>query len=208
MLNSFLATTSPNSQLCAYVSEDDPSLNDYGNIAADAKAAIRFGPRRTIVEVFNQSFPKFWDYDYYVDCNDDFVFKTEGWDRLLMKELEAHGGIGMAHGVTKKLPSAAMISRKCIEALGWWMYPGCWHQFIDNINKTVYKAADLLFEVPAVEVQHVHPAFMPGETGAAFWDETYAHVYSEEVRTHDEAACRHWALNESQRDIEKLKVLK
>lgn len=221
MLSSFYATRSEGTELYAYVANDDPELKAYQSIAPAPGVMIGFGPRRTIVEVFNRAFelvlrpisreaaarlPAAWPatplerYDYYVDCNDDFMFHTPGWDRKLMAAIEANGGHGCAYGRTRNLPSGAMFARRSIEALGWWFPPGFKHQFVDNVQRDLYSAARQLFYVDDVWIEHRHPLL--GVNVA--WDETYEFVYSDEVRRHDEEAYLKWRAGRAVDDVAKL----
>lgn len=227
MLDSFCATRSEGTDIQIYVDREDPRIGEYWALAFKASdcVAFRFGPRLTLPEVFNWAcgfgFGGEPDpmaptaRDYYVDCNDDFIFHTPAWDQKLAAAIEANGPcrtglpVGCAYGRTMNLPSGAMFSRRSIEAVGWWFPPGFKHQYVDNVQRDLYAAAGQLYYVDDVRVEHRHPLLMQGESrNRPAWDETYAYVYSEELRAHDARAYLEWRSNRACDDVANLMAAK
>lgn len=209
MLDSFFATIWGDTHLCIYVDCFDPMKSDYERVFYRSewppRFEFQFGPRVRVPDVYNSaalacSSPKA---PYFIDVNDDHDFITPGWDQKLIAELESHGGIGMAYGACDNLPTAAVVSRKCIEALGYWMYPKCKHQFVDTINAEIYREAGMLYHRPDVVIEHRHPIYNKGQ-----WDETYKWIYSPEVEDHDRRVWQQWRMTERAGDIAKLKALR
>lgn len=200
MLDSFFATRSHGTDIALYVDEQDPQIAAYRELAAaEPRAAFEFGPRLTIVEVFNHAFDR-TDHAHYADCNDDFVYRTAGWDEKLIEAIERLGnGLGMAHGRLQNLPSGAVFNARSLRALGWWFPPGFRHQFVDDVQVELFCGAGLLFAVPEVFIEHEHPTF-----GTAAWDAGYAEAYSAEAHAYGRAMYHHYKRERLAADVGKL----
>lgn len=201
MIESFSATRQGNTELICYVAEDDPQIEAYrayANAPRSGKrfAGIRFefGPRITIVRVFNKCLEH--EADFYGEINDDHIYHTEGWDVKLESAIIAHGR-GMAYGRTENLPSGVMISADCVRALGYFHVPCFQHQYCDNAMRDLYNSAGLLIHVPEVWIEHCHPVF-----GKATPDETYGAMAA--AGPDDAKAYERWRRDDFQNHLAKL----
>ena len=205
MLESFLATRrGRRTRIVCYVADDDPARAAYEALQpppGEPPSAIRFefGPRRTIIEVFN-TLAATHAADFYAEVNDDHLYRTDGWDLKLVAALRAQGGSGMACPRLENLPSAVMVSADCVRALGWFSPPGFRHQYVDNAINDLYGAAGLLRLAPDVWIEHCHPAF-----GKVKADDTYAHLAASAEP--DRLEYERWRRDDFARDLARLKTV-
>jgi hypothetical protein len=199
MIESFLATRRGNTSLVCYVSEDDPQLSAYKAMAFGERVSFEFGPRKTIVEVFNTAPSR--DADYFCDINDDHIYRTAGWDLKLIASLESIGGHGMAYGYTDNLPTACMVTANCIRSLGWFFPPGFRHQYVDNAIFDLYHKAEMIVHDPQVMVEHCHPML-----GRAPMDSTYSHL--KDSAQPDKLEYERWTREDFANDLARLKTAK
>lgn len=190
--------------LALYVDELDPRIDGYRELLCllprDMK--VVFGPRLRVPEVYNYFFNTS-KYDYYSDANDDFIYHTPGWDEKLISVIEQHGGLGMAYGQTRNLPTAAVWSARSLQALGYWMPPGFVHQYVDNIHRDLFSMAGQMYHVPEVNTEHRHASW-----GDVPWDEGYTQIYKSPDAVKDAEAYEEWRRTRMAEDLRKLKSAK
>jgi hypothetical protein len=203
MIESFVATAF-SAELLIYVDRDDPRVNDYMILeqkCKDLPVCFQFGPFLFLTEAFNYAadLAARSSYAFLSEVNDDHIYHTHQWDTLLANEIVTHRG-GMAYGSTQHLPSAVMVSKSCIARLGQWVYPPIKHQYVDNYWRDLYGGAGMLYQVPHVNIEHLHYSF-----GKSQFDTIYARVYSGERHDTDCAAYHEWRNHHMTTDIEKLR---
>jgi hypothetical protein len=75
-------------------------------------------------------------YDYISVTNDDFIYHTPAWDKMLIDKIESKKGYGIAFGKdgTKNvnLPVTSVVSSSIVSSLGWIQHPGLNHLFGDT----------------------------------------------------------------------------
>lgn len=192
MLDSFYKTKSDFTDILIYVSNDDPRLEEYKKL----NAPIVYGDRKYIVEVFNHIFNLNPDYEYYHEINDDHVYHTKEWDKLLTAPLN---GFGISCGGTSGLPSGIVISGNIPRALGYIAYPGLRHTYVDNYFEDLGEGIERYFWIPEVNIEHKHFLF-----GKAQNDENYRWVTSAESMDYGKKAYMEWVINHKRSDIEKV----
>lgn len=206
MLESFRATVSrPQTRLALYVDIADPQVADYDKLFTEyhsPQISGTFGPRLPVPQVYNLHFQQHCA-DYYSDANDDFIYHTRDWDKLLIAAVEQHGGLGMAYGRTQNLPTAAVWSARSLRALGWWMPEGFIHQYVDNVHRDLFSMAGQMYLVPEVWTEHKHAAF-----GAVPWDEGYTQIYKTNDAVLDAAAYETWRKTRMTGDLARLRGAK
>ena len=203
MLTSFYATKSDFTSILVYIADDDPKLNEYKEALQHYPYII--GPRRTIVEVFNfisQDNPGF---TFYSEINDDHVYHTKGWDKILTDKIIENGGWGIAcgrdlmHDTDHKVPSGMVMSNNIIDALGWMAHPIFKHTHIDNYWADLGRGIGRYFYCPEVVIEHRHTL-----AGKAPMDDNYKMVLSQEVFNYGRDAYANWVANRRDKDIEKV----
>ena len=80
-------------------------------------------PKGHVTKMWNVLFQRAYDdgCDYFYQCGDDISFKTKGWTRDCINELEKHNNIGLTGPVNNngRILTQAMVSRKHMEIFGW-----------------------------------------------------------------------------------------
>lgn len=90
---------------------------------------------------------------------DDCVFKTPGWDQIMLAALEDLGGSGWVYADDKRrrdVPEHWMVSSDVVKALGWFANPALGHFYIDNSVAELGKRSGLIRYCPEAVVEHLH----------------------------------------------------
>lgn len=154
-------------QVLAYVDDDDPA--DYTGVEG---VQIVRGPRITLSECWNQLADKA-DGTILQMGSDDIRFRTSGWDTRILDVFDAfpdrivfvYGRDG-AHD--EKLGTHGFISRRWVDTVGYFTWPGFPCDYADTWLHEVAGRIGRLVHVPSVLVEHLHPIFGKGE-----WDQTH-----------------------------------
>lgn len=198
MLKSYDKTKSDFNDIVIYVANDDPRLDEYRRNLAGRNLVI--GDRLTKVGVDNYCCCSLYPhYKYYSEINDDHIYHTVGWDKVLVDAIEAHGGWGFACGNLKGLPSGMVISGNIVRALGYQCTPLLEQAYSDNFHQELGEALGMFYRVSGVEIEHRHWVF-----GKADIDANYAMVTSHEHMEKGRAGLNEWREKYKQRDIEKV----
>lgn len=163
-------------QLCWAFDDDDPTLDESKRAAGHGY--IWTGPRDGLGGWTN----KMWhelehDFRYFMSMGDDHFPVTHGWDKLMVAALEAHGG-GFAycwnghHQEIRNFPEMCMISAPVLSALGWVCEPTMKHYCVDVVWMELGDAAECLYYLPDVNIQHRHWMFPedPGPRDDTYWE--------------------------------------
>lgn len=136
---------------------------------------------------------------------DDHRFRTPGWDRTFVSLLDQRGG-GMVYGddgfrVDGDIPTQIFISSSIVRALGWMALPGAKHLYLDNAWRVLGDSAGVLYYMPDIVVEHMHPAAGKGE-----WDAGHVAVNAKAVYDHDAAVFARWLEHGLEADVAKVKA--
>lgn len=168
MLDTFLKTRSPNTEIFIYLHADDYSLAEYEKLLPKYTwVNWMIGPHKNIQEVVNYAvFEEHPEIPYYQIICDDHLYETEDWGNKILTEFEAKtNGWGFACGNdmqndnwwTWAHPSAEFWSWKMAKTLGY-VYPCTMrHQGLDFYTKDLGMAVGLVF-VPEVHIRHLWAA--------------------------------------------------
>ena len=157
--------TSSEVDIIAVVDADDPEMVAYREVAKKYRL-VRFETsalRVHFMKHYNIIFQRHPNYRFYSCTNDDFVYRTPGWDRRLMREIETKfSGWGWAYGndldCGERLPTTSVVSGDICRVLGWVQMPWLKRCFGDNATLALGRAMKRLSYVPGVVVEHRHPS--------------------------------------------------
>lgn len=138
MMKSFF-NTNKIADLFIYICDDDPKLEEYKQLVAEFPHDFYYeiGKHLYIGEVSNYV-PTIKNYEYYQMINDDHEFIGEGWDVDMVEGLDKEGGWRLAASYMPEelmvsedptfkpinAPTAEIFSKKIIDALGFYNFPG------------------------------------------------------------------------------------
>jgi glycosyltransferase involved in cell wall biosynthesis len=114
--------------------------------------------------------------DVLLGGSDDMIFRTKGWDRIMMEALSTFekDGIGMVWGDDgspghgRWLHTTNLFYRRLFDALGY-LYPDYWeNEWMDNWLTEIMRGVGRTIWLPDLLIEHMHPYF-----GKASMDETY-----------------------------------
>lgn len=205
MVNSFLEN-SKMSTLKLYLDMDDPCLDEYLDLIGK-KAGYTFGDRKPVTQIINEN----WQYSaecfkWFSVTNDDFVYRTNGWDLKLTGEILLHGGLGIAYGNDLlqgiNMPTSSVVSREIVEVLGWLQMPLLTHLYGDNVWKDIGIMAKCLFYRPDVIIEHKHFFGRKAQE-----DDIYRNTNSKEMYDKDGLAYYQWLRGCAKEDIKKVETL-
>jgi len=197
MLESFDATRTLDTEIVVYISLDDPHLQEYIDALRGRRWLYFIGPHKYMAEVLNffsrEVFP---DCEYYQEVNDDHIYQTVGWDKMLVDCILQQGegwGIACPNSLIDKNPSAYMISGNIVRLLGWFILPKLRHLFGDCSTTTLGNGLRRLFHVEEAHVYHKcwHATQFGHDTGA-LKDENCDWIYSKPEEDHGRNVCEAW----------------
>ncbi len=169
-----------------YPKKLDKMLASFHNTINCSSLLINDNKNKTVTEVFNDSFQKYPDFDYFFMANDDIEFKTKDWDIILANAIIKPGisyGNDMLQG--KNLCTFPMISGDIVRKLGWLQLPSLNRYAGDVVWKFIAHQARCLHYVPEVIIEH-------------HWEGA-----DQEINEHDMAAFAQW-LPWSFKDVKKV----
>jgi len=205
-IQSFEKTASRDTTVLFYLDDNDPELQRYRQHIKPYPYMI--GKQKTITEIFNgiatESFP---DMDYYMPCNDDFIFHTKNWDLKLMDVIKKNTGSGIAFGDDKiqgqNMCTTSVISGDIVRAVGYLQMPSLTHLCGDNVWYTIGRGINRLYYLPEVVIEHNH--FMNEKVEK---DKIYEYTNSQSMYDRDGAALKRWVKDSAKNDVSKImKVL-
>jgi hypothetical protein len=117
---------------------------------------------------------------------DDHRFRTVGWDNVF--ETYCDNAFSILYGDDllqhERLPTAACLSRKVVDAMGGIMCPGTLkHLYVDDYWLKLGHDAQIIHYLPDIIIEHCHPA-----AGKAEWDDRYRIISTEEYHNSDHQA--------------------
>lgn len=203
MVDSFLAT-SKRASMRLLLDMDDPCLDEYRDLLSKKVDNIIVDFQKPITERINQSWNCGKIFKWLSVTNDDFVYKTDGWDQKLIDTLDGRIGIVYGNDLCQgiNMPTSSTISREIPEALGWLQMPRLTHLFGDTVWQMIGKEAQCLYYRPDVIIEHCH--FFAKK---ADQDDIYKRTNSGKMYDLDTKAFLDWRAIEARADIDKVKSL-
>lgn len=128
-----LSDTSENADLLVYCDEDQVDMYEGfcdWNEEFDGRVQIMFGDRVGLSKSLNRLVERFGHYDVYGHTTDDSIIKSPGWEPHLEAAVKSlPGGIGaiLPHHDDLQYPGYPTVTRKWIDALGWYALPDTIH---------------------------------------------------------------------------------
>jgi len=168
------------------------------SICSDMLTLTKEGSITTLVNNVN-----FSNYEYVGITNDDVIYHTHGWDRIIVETIERKG-IGFAFGNdgtrNNQLPALCVMSSCIPKTLGWIQYPHLNHLYGDMVWQYLGKRLNRLYYVPDVYIEHRHFLFGKGKK------EDYERTNSKELYKADNAIFNEWLKKDAEDCVSKLKL--
>ena len=186
---------------------DDPCLDQYRE-EIRGRVSVVISQRTTVTALLNENWRYAADcFKFFSVTNDDFVYRTEGWDVKMTHSINWWGngtGISYANDLLQgvHMPTTSIVSRDIVQALGWLQMPRLIHLFGDNVWKHIGQRCDCLWYHPEVTIEHRH--FFARK---AVEDEIYKRTNSKAMYDDDKANYIKWLYGEAPGDIDKVKRL-
>lgn len=171
MLNS-VENTSTESNVVCVVDYDDKQLVDYSKLCKSysfTNLEINYKKSSGFVHIYNDICKKY-NYQFYSPANDDFLYLTPNWDKILIEEIEKKfNGHGWAYGDDlnytpisfyngRKMPTTWIESSSVYETLGWLVPPYFKRSFGDWAILDLASLTNRLSYIPSVVIEHRHPS--------------------------------------------------
>jgi hypothetical protein len=142
-----------------FITDPDDQDTYEGMDWGDALHAV-LDPRGTLTEKLNHAADGLKDtYGVLFWAGDDHVFRTPGWDQILLKALEEMGGTGVVYPDDKRradIPEIWAATSDIVDTLGWFANPAVNHYYIDNSWAEIGLRTGLVRYVPDAVVEHLH----------------------------------------------------
>ena len=143
----------------AFVTDPDDQDTYAGVDWGDAACGV-LDPRAYLTGKLNKTAEAMADtYSVLMWAGDDCVFRTPGWDRLMLATLDGMGGTGWVYADDKRrhdVPEHWMVSSDIVQELGWFANPALGHFYIDNTIAELGKRSGLIRYCPQAVIEHLH----------------------------------------------------
>jgi hypothetical protein len=200
-LKSYMYTVSLESTELVFISDADDQDTYAGVDWGPASTAVLDPRAESLSQLLNETASALVnDFDVLMQVGDDCVFKTPGWDKILLDALEDLGGSGWVYPDDKRrndVPEIWMTSADVVKALGWFHPPATGHFYGDNIIGELGKRAGLIRFCPEAVIEHLHYS-VPGSKARR------DRVYSQAEKKHGAADLA--AFRQYQADVLPLEV--
>jgi glycosyltransferase involved in cell wall biosynthesis len=204
LLDSAVETADGEVQFVVYVDDDDPTRDETCEILAQHAATRVDGPRVVLSEMWNRC----WDearFDVAMQCGDDIVFRTDGWDSRVLDEFDkfpdrivfVHGDDGFQG---EKIGTHGFLHRRWVQTVGYFVPPYFSSDYNDLWVSEVADALGRRRYLPDVMTEHMHPV-----AGKGTWDQTHQERLVRHQRDNVDQLYRSLH-NERVSDVEKLKA--
>ena len=203
MIESFDKKSSSSAELIFIIDQNEQYFLEYLELFTLTKHSFTIRNQKSLCEMYNHIITLFPNYKYYSETNDDFIYRTKDWDRILIKKLEEKGG-GIAYGddgyAGSMLPTTSVISGKIIQAVGWIHMPTLGYLCNDVVWRVIGHKLNCLFYIPEVKIEHMHPFAKKAEK-----DKTFEQTNSKESYIKDNKALNIWRKTQMKDDCQKIR---
>jgi hypothetical protein len=174
LMDSVTGTAVQDVEVVLYVDEDDPTQQQVWDMADedDMPMIVLRGPRIILSSCWNLCAEAATN-DIMMHCGDDIIFRTFGWDQLVVAAFEqvadkialVHGRDGIHDGT---LATHGFLHRRWVETTGYLVPPLFASDYNDLWLSDVANALGRRIFLPDVYTEHMHPA-----VGKAELDQTH-----------------------------------
>jgi len=214
MLKSFHDTkANPETKICVYVADNDRSIAAYKQLANghDVSYATFLDPAQAINALFDGR----KEFDYYGIANDDYIYRTPGWDEIMIKAIEdTCGGWGMANSESVwpappqdncRHPVGCVFSGNIPRLLGYIFAPTISVYRSDAYLRDLFELIGPQIDshyvhCPEVTIEHMH-----FRGGKAAFDDTYSYGYNPNTMARGNQGFFEWERDYKQNDLEKIR---
>ncbi len=174
----------------------DEMIRSFKRTAHNAKLFIDDSDMTT-VDIINRTFTRFPQYDHYHIANDDFIYETQGWDKILASDGISYGNDLVAR---ENCCTAPVINGDIARCLGWLVLPGLTHLYGDRVLMDIGHGLNKLRYHKDVIIHHRHYMSEPD-----LYDSVYEKTNSKEAYALDEKVYREWRRNQMDEDIRRIR---
>ena len=162
LMNSAYATAVGDVEFVVYVDDDDPTRDTVVNLVEAYSGKVIVGPRVVLSEMWNRCAERA-TYDVMMHCGDDIIFRSQGWDDLVLGEFNKFDDkILLVYGrdgfQDEKLGTHSFIHRNWVNVVGYFVPPYFSSDYNDTWLNDVAVALGRRVYVPEIYTEHMHPA--------------------------------------------------
>lgn len=167
LLDSALETAGTEVEFVVYVDDDDPSADATLDVLHRFGAVVVRGPRIVLSGTWNRCYERA-RFDVVMQCGDDIVFRTDGWDERVLEAFErrpdrlifVHGDDGFQR---ERIGTHGFLHRDWVDVVGYFMPPYFSSDYNDLWLTEVADALGRRVYLPDVVTEHMHPVAGKGE---------------------------------------------
>ena len=120
--------------------------------SAFTELIVNYDKDKTITEIFNKEFQENNDADFYMMLNDDIIFQTNLWDKVLANKGKiSYGDDSIEGGLKCQFP---MIDGDIVRALGWLQMPKLNKYCGDVVWRLIGEQCGILKYFHDVKIEH------------------------------------------------------
>jgi len=210
LMQAFKDTLDPakDAKLITCIDLDDPELENYKKVwienNGDSLGVLEVGERLRLGGTLNHYAPKYAEkYEVIGFMGDDHRPRTKHWD-LWINGYHSENKLAVTYGNDllqgSRLATAVFLDSRIIKTLGYMIFPGGVHLFLDNFWMSLGQGLGTLRYFNDIIIEHMHPVI-----GKAVMDDRYVEVNSPAVWSHDEALYLDYMSNKMPQALELLR---
>jgi hypothetical protein len=173
------------------VDDDDPKAMEYLRLAEERSLNVAVGPRMRLGPTLSfHAVREAANYSVIGFMGDDHLPRTTGWAcRILNRYGRDVPCVFYPNDLLQgeNLATAVFMTGRMITAMGYMVPPGLIHLYADNAWMELGRGLGMLFYLPDVVIEHMHPA-----AGKAELDVGYREANAPEIDSADRAAFFRW----------------
>jgi len=196
MIKSIRETATGKWFLTLIVDIDDPQVKKYEKLVAP-NIMVLHSMDDFITTKINNVFRQFNNFPFYHVTNDDFVYRTKGWDETLKNKNKISYGNDLFSNL---FPTTSVIDGDICRALGWLQMPSLKHLYGDSVWNVIGHHLNILKYKKEVVIEHEHYMNQKAKK-----DHIYEKTNSKEMYKHDDLAFRTWVSENMQSDCQQIR---
>lgn len=192
-------------QLQVILDADDPARAEYPALPAYGSYRVLADSPHQVAAIVNDAariaVADGWDAVGFM--GDDHRMRSDGWDAMIAAEVERGPAVIYGNDLHQgqALPTAVVITRDILEAVGYFCPPTQHHLYLDNFWRLLGEDLGCLRYLPNLIIEHMHP-----HAGKAPWDDGYTRVNDPALYSRDEAAWHQFVVGRWPADLERARA--
>lgn len=203
MIKSYSETVDDKINTTLVIAVDSDDKTDYKKLAFENNIVLISSNQPNITTYINKIYNAYKGLDnFFYVINDDFLFRTYGWNALMVDKCRENYICYPNDGNnSKSFPTSFMISSKILDIVGWLQMPKLTHLCGDSVWNYIINKCNIGYYCKDVLIEHMHYLYRKSEI-----DDIYEKTNSKDMYVKDNESFRKWIREESEEVCKNVKM--